>query len=157
MKAERSGHALTYLFTWMIHLLCPEDLTVTFISVSNRRSPCFVSCLKPDRWAAVDSLTCPSPPPLRQLCSALQSLGCELSSAFAVPFVFNRSCGPQGEEHTRFGEVMRSVCIGRDGRREENQIVLFYHCPIFPALLSTYTFPCIHVHESFLLLSIRPW
>lgn len=121
-ERNMAGHAFMYLFIWIIHLLCPEDLPVTFISVSNR-SPCFVPCLKPDMEVTVNLLTChPPPPPLIE--AALQWPSESGVGAVEDLFllVLNQSYGPQGEEHKSF-RVVKSVCLGRDGRREGNQIV----------------------------------
>lgn len=78
-------------FTWKIHLLCLEDLPVTFNLPPAGGHCAFVSCLDTGMYGRLNPLN----PRLRQLCGALCSLGWELPQVLAVAFVLNLSCEPQ--------------------------------------------------------------
>lgn len=96
-------------------------------------------------------------PPWRQLCSALQSLGWELSQALAVALSWIQAVNRKGKDMNS-GEVKRSVWIWRDETREGGQLVQFYHLSLY---LPITPFHCTYTHtyvpQSFLLPSILPW
>lgn len=62
-----------------------------------------------------------------------------------------------GGEETCSGEVLRSVCTGRNGKGERGQMVFFHHLPICPSRLSTCTHTLTDIPQSSLFLSILPW
>lgn len=62
-----------------------------------------------------------------------------------------------GGEETCSGEIMRSVCMGRNGRGERGQMVFFHHLPICPSRCSTCTHTLTDIPQSSLFLSILPW